>query len=226
MEKDGIEWDMWISTGGASVKKSVREAGEGLVMYVYEYVSRQRWSEYVLWSSIMNDTVQSQQLVRRLLFADQSDGIEINSVAVSYKRTASLSFITVLQLVAKVLAQNSDFVRKWSASVKWHGRSLLSCTGSFCMRSRLSPMGAVSISVALCCLAAEKSRGLARETAEAFLLLFKGVNAENCQQAHVPFLYCLGAVAYRPGVKQVQGLYQFNGRAGGGRQGMREVAAP
>ena len=130
-----------------------------------------------------------------------------------------------LQLVAKVLAQNSDFVRKWSASVKWHGRSLLSCTGSFCMRSRLSPMGAVSISVALCCLAAEKSRGLARETAEAFLLLFKGVNAENCQQAHVPFLYCLGAVAYRPGVKQVQGLYQFNGRAGGGRQGMREVGA-
>ena len=67
-------------------------------------------------------------------------------------------------------------------------------------------MGAVSISVALCCLAAEKSRGLARETAEAFLLLFKGVNAENCQQAQVPFLYCLGAVAYRPGVKQVQGL--------------------
>ena len=62
-------------------------------------------------------------------------------------------------------------------------------------------MGAVSISVALCCLAAEKSRGLARETAEAFLLLFKGVNAENCQQAQVPFLYCLGAVAYRPGVK-------------------------
>ena len=130
-----------------------------------------------------------------------------------------------VQLVAKVLAQNSDFVRKWSASVKWHGRSLLSCTGSFCMRSRLSPMGAVSISVALCCLAAEKSRGLARETAEAFLLLFKGVNAENCQQAQVPFLYCLGAVAYRPGVKQVQGLYQFNGRAGGGRQGMREVGA-
>ena len=131
----------------------------------------------------------------------------------------------IIQLVAKVLAQNSDFVRKWSASVKWHGRSLLSCTGSFCMRSRLSPIGAVSISVALCCLAAEKSRGLARETAEAFLLLFKGVNAENCQQAQVPFLYCLGAVAYRPGVKQAQGLYQFNGRAGGGRQGMREVGA-
>ena len=86
-------------------------------------------------------------------------------------------------------------------------------------------MGAVSISVALCCLAAEKSRGLARETAESFLLLFKGVNAENCQQAQVPFLHCLGAVAYRPGVKQVQGLYQFNGRAGGGRQGMREVGA-
>ena len=86
-------------------------------------------------------------------------------------------------------------------------------------------MGAVSISVALCCLAAEKSRGLTRETAEAFLLLFKGVNAENCQQAQVPFLHCLGAVAYRPGVKQVQGLYQFNGRAGGGRQGMREVGA-
>ena len=35
----------------------------------------------------------------------------------------------------------------------------------------------------------------------------------------------MGAVAYRPGVKQVQGLYQFNGRAGGGRQGMREVGA-
>ena len=54
---------------------------------------------------------------------------------------------------------------------------------------------------------------------------FKGVNAENCQQAQVPFLYCLGAVAYRPDVKQVQGHYQFNGRAGGGRQGMREVGA-
>ena len=93
------------------------------------------------------------------------------------------------------------------------------------MRSRLSPMGVVSISVALCCLAAEKSRGLARETAEAFLLLFKGVNAENCQPAQVPFLYCLGAVAYRPDVKQVQGLYHFNGRAGGGRQGMRGVGA-
>jgi hypothetical protein len=54
-------------------------------------------------------------------------------------------------------------------------------------------------------LAAEKSRCFARETEEAFLLLFKGVNAENCQQAQMPFLYCLGAVTYRPDVKQVQG---------------------
>jgi hypothetical protein len=36
-------------------------------------------------------------------------------------------------------------------------------------------------------LAAEKSRGLARETEEAFSLLFKGLNAENCQQAQMPF---------------------------------------
>jgi len=55
-------------------------------------------------------------------------------------------------------------------------------------------MGVVSICLVLCCLAVEKSRGLARETDEAFLLLFKGVNAENCQQAQRPFLYCLGAV--------------------------------
>ena len=89
----------------------------------------------------------------------------------------------------------------------------------------MAQVGVGCICVVLCCLAAEKSRGLTRETAEAFLLLFKGVNAENCQQAQVPFLYCLGAVAYRPDVKQVQRHYQFNGRAGGGRQGMREVGA-
>ena len=73
------------------------------------------------------------------------------------------------------------------------------------MRSLLAQVGVGCICVVLCCLAAEKSRGLARETEEALLLLFKGVNAENCQQAQVPFLYCLGAVTYRPDVKQVQG---------------------
>ena len=73
------------------------------------------------------------------------------------------------------------------------------------MRSLLLQVGVGCICVVLCCLAAEKSRGLARETEEALLLLFKGVNAENCQQAQVPFLYSLGAVTYRPDVKQVQG---------------------
>ena len=92
----------------------------------------------------------------------------------------------LVQLVAKVLAQKPDLIRGWSASVKWHGRSLFSCTCSICMRSRLSLMGLVSICVVLCCLAVEKSRGIARETEEAFLLLFKGVNAKNCQQAQMP----------------------------------------
>ncbi len=66
-------------------------------------------------------------------------------------------------------------------------------------------MGVGCICVVLCCLAAEKSRGLARETEDAFLLLFKGVNVENCQQAQMPSLSCLGAVTYRPDVKQVHG---------------------
>jgi hypothetical protein len=67
-------------------------------------------------------------------------------------------------------------------------------------------MGVGCLRVVLCSLAVEKSRGLTRETEEAFLLLFKGVNADNCQQAQMPFLYCFGAVTYRPDVKQVQGV--------------------
>ena len=81
--------------------------------------------------------------------------------------------------------------------------NLLHATCSFFMRSLLAQVGVECICVVLCCLAAEKSRGLARETEEALLLLFKGLNEKA--QAQVPFLHYLGAVTYRPDEKQVQG---------------------
>ena len=78
-------------------------------------------------------------------------------------------------VVAKVLAQKPYFNRGWSASaVKWHGRSLISCTCCFCMRSWLSPRGVASICVVLSCLAAQTAGVLQWRHRPGILLLFRG----------------------------------------------------